>query len=210
MNESNYVITVGRMLGSGGAAMGQRLANRFGFTYINKELLVKVAEELEVPPENLEFVEERPTSIWNSLLSSGLCDMPYLSQECYVPTGRKLFETQSEILKKTAAASSCVIVGRCGAWLFQDHPRHISVFLHAPMSYRLKNVMAGSDMNEEQAVKAIERADKERSRYFSTFTGRKWLDLSLYDYAIDAGSVSDQELEQLIVDYVGTRFPELV
>ena len=44
----NYCITIGRQLGSGGSAIGKALANKFGFQYIDKEILMKAAEALDM------------------------------------------------------------------------------------------------------------------------------------------------------------------
>ena len=55
----------------------------------------------------------------------------------------------------------------------------------------------------------IEKADKARARYYNTYTGRKWLDLTGYDLCIDTGKLTDEQVKEVAVNYICTRFPEL-
>lgn len=209
MNINNYIITINRQLGSGGALVGRSLASEFGFKYIDKELLIRAAETLEIPEKSLEWIEEKNFSIWGGLLQTSVCDLPFIPDAIYMPTGSKLFETQTKIIEKVTDEQSCVVIGRCGSYLFRNHPKHISIFLHADQEHRierLKKVIGGS---EDKIKKAMEKADKERDRYYSTYTGRKWLDLREYDLAINTGEMSIDEIVKVLQDYVCNKFPEL-
>ena len=43
MNNKKYVITVGRQFGSGGHDIGQKLAEKLGIKFYDKELLLEAA-----------------------------------------------------------------------------------------------------------------------------------------------------------------------
>ena len=47
--------------------MGKAIAKHFGFRYIDKEILVKAAEVMNMTEENLEYVDEKNTAIWTTL-----------------------------------------------------------------------------------------------------------------------------------------------
>lgn len=209
MNVNNYVITIGRQLGSGGAEMGKELADYFGFQYLNKQIITRASEQLHIAEENLEWIEEKKFSIWGSLLQSSIVELPYIPEGCYMPTGRQLFETQTQILKKAAEESPCVIVGRCGSYLFRNHPRHISIFLRASEEYREERLVRTANVSTEQARKLMEKADKERARYYATYTGKKWLDLRQYDLCLNSGPLSMKQMEIAAIEYIGAKFPEL-
>ena len=50
---------------------------------------------------------------------------------------QNLFNYQAKIIKELAAQESCVIVGRCADFILRDRPDVVSVFVHAPMDYRI-------------------------------------------------------------------------
>lgn len=209
MNENNYVITIGRQLGSKGVYMGQRISEYFGFRYLDREILVRSAEMLHVPESKLKHVEEKSFSIWESFLQTSIYDSPYIPAYYYMPTGRQIFETQTEIIQKAADESSCVVVGRCGAHIFSEHPRHVSIFLHADKEYRIVNAARFLNISEEDARKEVEKTDKERSRYVRTYTGMNRTDLTQYDITIDVGKVGFEKAGDLLIEYICTRFPQL-
>lgn len=59
MMSKNYVITIGRQLGSGGAITGKAIADHFGFQYIDKEFLVIAAQNMDISAKRLEELDEK-------------------------------------------------------------------------------------------------------------------------------------------------------
>lgn len=55
----------------------------------------------------------------------------------------------------------------------------------------------------------MEKEDRERARYYNTFTGKKWLDLREYDFVLDTTPFTDEQIKELLVHYIKVRFPEL-
>lgn len=211
MKEYHHVITIGRQLGSGGSAMGKAIAEHFGFRYIDKEILVKAAERLELSEEELEMVDEKNSSVWGALAQTTAYDMPYVADAWYVPTSKKLFEVQTQIMKEAAEAGPCVIIGRCASYLFRHYEKHTSIFLQADMESRMARLekTLGKPVQGAKEKRHIEHEDRERARYFNTFTGKRWLDLRGYDFVLDTTYFTDQQIQEILFQYITTRFPEL-
>lgn len=211
MEKQHHVISIGRQLGSGGADMGKAIAEHLGFRYIDKEILIKAAKELDVPEENLEYVDEKSASVLSAMAKAAVYEMPYITDEWHVPTGKQLFETQTKIMKAIAGQGPCVIIGRCASYLFRNYSKHTSIFLHAKPEKRMERLAKtlGKPLNPEKDRKILEKSDKERARYYNTFTGRKWLDLKNYDFVLDTTPFSDEQIKELLLDYITAKFPEL-
>lgn len=211
MKEYHHVITIGRQLGSGGSAMGKAIAEHFGFRYIDKEILVKAAERLELSEDELEMVDEKNSSIWGALAQATAYDMPYVADAWYVPTSKKLFETQTQIMREAAEDGPCVIIGRCASHLFRNYEKHASIFLQADMESRMVRLekTLGKTVKGEKERKHIEHEDRDRARYFNTFTGKKWMDLREYDLVLDTTPFTDEQIQEILFQYITTRFPEL-
>ncbi|MCI8646955.1 MAG: cytidylate kinase-like family protein [Firmicutes bacterium] len=211
MKEQHHVISIGRQLGSGGSAMGRAIAEHFGFRYIDKEILVKAAERLELSEESLELIDERNSSIWGALAQIAVYDMPYVADAWYTPTSKQLFETQTQIMREAAEEGPCVIIGRCASYLFRNYEKHTSIFLQADMDSRMARLekTLKKPVKGTRKRKHIEHEDRERARYFNTFTGKKWLDLRGYDLVLDTTYFTDEQIEEILFQYITARFPEL-
>ncbi len=90
---SPFIITISRQLGSGGAYVGQQLANNLNILYANREIISQAAKQLSLLEEDLESWDEKIISFWQSLLKSyaiGAQDS-YISPQFIAPTDRVLF-----------------------------------------------------------------------------------------------------------------------
>lgn len=211
MKTDNIVITIGRQAGSGGSMAGKAIAERFGFNYIDKQFLVKAAEKLHNSRERLEMVDEK-SPLWAALAQNVMNDTPYIiSESYYVPTSTQLFNTQTQIMKEAAEQAPCVIIGRCASHLFRNYPKHVSIFLQADMESRMARLERALNIpaDMEKKRKHLEKEDKERARYYNKFTGKKWLDLTEYDFVLDTTPFTDEQIQSIIFDFIMTRFPEL-
>ena len=211
MESNNYIITIGRQLGSGGSSLGKRLAEHFGFRYIDKEILVKAAEKMHLSEDALKDVDEKSTSIWAMLAQTAAYEVPYIAEEWYVPTSNQLFKMQTQIMEDAVAEGPCVIIGRCASHLFRDCEKHTSIFLQASDEARMERLKRrqGEHKTRRELEKLMEKMDKERAKYYNLYTGKKWLDLREYDFVLDTTAFTDDQVEEILVNYMETRFPEL-
>lgn len=206
MMSANYVITISRQAGSGGTILGKGLAKHFGFYYLDNEVLKSRAREW-----NREQTDEwiGSPSMGRSFLTPNLGGLPYLSDTWMITTDANLFRAESEIMKQTAEKGSCIITGRCGAYLFREQEKHVSLFLYADEASRIGRLERELSFSHDKAKKVIDRVDKERARYYSRHTGEKWLDMTGYDLCIDTGKLPEEEVKRLAIHYIEARFPQL-
>ena len=64
------VITIGRQYGAGGEAVGRMVANQLGAELVDAKFFVEVARRLELPPDEVERLEEVPGSFLNRVLQA--------------------------------------------------------------------------------------------------------------------------------------------
>lgn len=190
------VITISRQFGSGGADIGQNLAVRLNFLYLDRDIVTQTAKKLFVSPEKLQSIDERHHRIGTII--------PTLFS--YTPTSQEIYETQSKIILKTVEKQSVVIVGRAGNYVLRNHPRHISIFLHADIAFRQHRIEEIYKMSPAEALKFIETTDKNRLKYVRTFTRQDITDARNYNLSIDTGVVGLDAAEEIIVSYINTRY----
>ncbi|MEL7659168.1 MAG: cytidylate kinase family protein, partial [Bacillota bacterium] len=98
VNDYPLVITISRQLGSGGAYLGQKLAEKMNMLYFDREIIKKVAEKLGLITENLEWCDEKVISRWQSIMNS----MTYVQNALYsppeyvIPSSKEIFEAETD------------------------------------------------------------------------------------------------------------------
>ena len=202
-----FVISVGRQFGSGGRVLAQALAKELGIDYYDKELLIKAADHSGISPRFFEKNDEKFPSFLQGLFSFTMGGTPM----CYYTgtgaiTDDSLYKAVSDFLQSESKKNSFVVVGRTADYILRDHPRMVSIFLHAPMDECVKRIMGRSkDLTPEKAAQIAKRTNKWRSEYYNFFTDKEWGHASSYDLTIDTSRVSIPQAVSLIKSYLSMR-----
>ena len=134
---------------------------------------------------------------------------PYLYQGVYegnyhvirgLPTSEVLFTLQSHEMKRIAKEKDCVFVGRCADVVLRDSDvQLLRVFVSAPEEQRVCRKMEQEGLALSSAKRLVAKMDKQRRKYYESYTGQKWGDPHNYDLNIDTGEVSISQAVDLIV-----------
>lgn len=203
-----FVITITRMLGSGGADIGKKLATELNILYLDREIVSEAAKELYALEEDVAELDERPTSIWQSIFeaSAVINETVHIAPRFFVPTDRLVFDSESEIIERTAKERSAVVIGRCGSHVLRNHPRHISIFLNGELAFRRNHVEKLYSLNAKDAIKMVEKSDKIGSNYHKQFTGHELFDLRQYTICLDTSKIGIHECADIILKYAEQKF----
>ena len=195
----NMIITIGRQFGSGGHQVGRKLAKELGRKIYDKELLKLVAEESGICEKVLENYDEKPTS---SLLYSIVMDV-YPSMN-YVGTtlNQQIYQAQYDAIRRLGERESCVIVGRGADYILRDCKDLTSVFVHAPLDFRVKRVAEFEHITEAKARDMVIKADKKRASFYNFQTEKKWGAVDSYNLAVDTSDLGIDGAVKLIQQYI--------
>ena len=197
-----FHITIARQLGSGGSELGQRIACRLGFAYMNHLILEQAADELEMNESDLAHREEKIQSIWERIMppfTIGCPEQMMFSPQLLTVSDERLIEAEKRVLLRLASMGSCVIVGRCGFHLLADNAVLFNIFVHASKRFRIERVRKYYNAKDlESAEEMIESSDHNRERYVKRISGRSWYDARNYHLSIDMSQVGFDESEEMI------------
>lgn len=207
--KEKYVITIGRQFGSGGREIGRIVANKLGIKYYDKELLAEAAKESGVNTEFFEASDEKSPNIFAHsnlwAFNIGYSIGNFFSADISF-SDDKLYQAQSEVIKKFAELSPCVIVGRSADYVLREHPCLISIFISASEEACVKRVIERCDCNnEEEALLLIEKKNKLRSNYYNFYCDKEWGNATSYDLCIDSSKITSEQAADIIVEYVKKR-----
>ena len=210
-----YVIVIGRKYGSGGRAIGEALAKKLGIPLYDKTILGMVAEEQKISDERLREMDEylnahRFTNIglqakkalfnpgnWFETNPEGIIDR------------EKVFEWQSDVIRRLAEKGPCIIVGRCADYVLRDNPGLISIFVTAPLKVReerIARLYPNIPQEKYQTYRQyVNQTDRLRSHYYNYHTGKDWGDIANYELVIDSSKLGIDATADLLEHYVKCR-----
>jgi cytidylate kinase len=214
MNKNEkFVITLNRELGSGGRTIGRLIAERLGVPFYDKALINALEEKYGLTPDEIERMKGRSHSWWADFkramnIGAELNAKQYSNYQIDAEklpdalSTDEIFATEQEVLRGIAADESCVIAGRCGFYVFREHPNHLSILIQASMESRVARLASKRDITPEKARDIIEHVDKMRENYVNKYTGTSRYDTRNYDLVLRVDGKTEEELADIIMQYI--------
>lgn len=204
----NYAITIARGFGSGGKEIGTKLAQRLGIPCYEHQILKLASEESGLNEALFGRVDEK---LSGSHLSKMLQKIPFTSvvspQDKRFESDINLFNIQAEIIRKLAATTSFIVLGKCADYVLKDCDNVVSFYVEAPRSACVKSIINKMGVSEAQAHKLISKTDKYRADYYKYYTGGNyWTNPVNYDMTLNSDRIGRNECVDLIEHYVRTKF----
>ncbi|MBE6269618.1 MAG: cytidylate kinase-like family protein [Prevotella ruminicola] len=185
--KEKFVITISRQFGTGGHEIGAEIARRLGVKLLDKQILNEVAKRTQAVEDAMEKIEARNplwrddfTNFYRNYMAKAEYDGAEQDQ-----TSHELFEAQCQAIKMIAQKESCVIVGRCGFYIFKDHPNALKIFVHSTEECRKRRIAEKYGLDLRDAAAMVVDNDYSRELYTKTFTGCEWFDARNYDVSLD-------------------------
>ncbi|MBQ7739686.1 MAG: cytidylate kinase-like family protein [Eubacterium sp.] len=196
--KDHYIIAIGRQFVSGGRQIGHMLADKLGIDFYDSNNLREEAKKLGIEDGIFDLFDEKPT---RSFLFSVVMD-PYAIDSA-VNSG-KVIEAQRKVIQAASEKGPCVIVGRRADKILEDTKGKnvLSVFIAADMEDRVARFLEREDMNEKQAVKFIEKKDRERASYYNYFFDGKWGRADNYSMCFSTSRMTKEKIVDIICDYL--------
>lgn len=205
----NFVVTIGRQMGSGGRELGRLLAERLGVEFYDKRLLLNAAQKSGLLPEIIERDDERAPSRLGGGFAFGAGGFFGTGAVGGYMGDDVVYRAQSDMIRELGESKSCVIVGRTADYVLREHPHCISIFVHAPEETCVRRVLSrGDKANESKARSLCRKVNKLRASYYNFYTDRTWGDASTYDLTVNSALLPMERLADLLADYVRLRLAQ--
>ena len=180
------VVTIARMYGSGGNAVGEAVAHRLGCPCYSRLIIDQTARQMGYTPE---FVEENEQNISTARLWELIFTDHGIPASMNPSKDDAIFVSQSRTVRELAHRGPCVIIGRLGNWILRDNPHVLRVFVASDKDFAVKQVAAQLHVSEEEASRKIDRVNTGRANHYWQYTGRQWTDIGGYDLVVNTDRV---------------------
>lgn len=202
--KNNYVINIGRQLGSGGREVGEKLAKRLGIAFYDKELLKLASEESGLCHECFEKADERASKGFAGMMLG--MRIPFIS-EGTIPLAScldndSLFKVQSDVIRQLAEKNSCLFVGRCADYILREHPRCVNIFISASNEDRIERISKKSGVTRQEAIHLMEKADKQRAEYYNFYSNKRWGRAETYHLCINSSQLGIEATVDFIEAFI--------
>jgi cytidylate kinase len=185
------IITIARLCGCGALQVGESLAKHYGIPFYPRQTLMQFAQEKGVLTEMDDFFEERPVDELLTAISSEMSD---------TRSGRT--DKPLKTLFNLIGTKDCIIIGRCGNYIFRHRPDLTSVFLKGALDTRIANIQKENNLSLRDARDFVNDADERRVRYHNFYTGLRWGNASDYDICLASCRLGTEQTAEMIERYI--------
>ena len=194
---NNVILTVAREYGSGGRYVAKLVAEKLNLKFYDKELIKIISDESGL---SAAYIEENEQNIHGNLLSS--FNTQYYNN---LSNDDNLFIAESKAIKKVAEKGGCVIVGRCSNHILKDQKNVINIFLYSDDENKVKRAVKYYGLEEEKALKEINRINKNREKHYHYYTHEKWKNINNYDLCINVDLLGTEETANYIAKFIKNK-----
>jgi cytidylate kinase len=190
-------VTISHEMGAGGPEIGQQVAARLGYRYVDHDLISDAAHRYGLLEEKLSHLDESKPSLF----------------ERFDAETRRYITALQTALFDFAEQDRVVLMGRGGQWLLRGVAHVLRVRVMAPFELRVKRLTAklsgsmGEQASPRTVTEMIRRDDTEKTGRMRYLYEVDLADPSLYDLVINTEKVAMASAVELIATLVGR--PEL-
>lgn len=189
---NNIIVTIAREYGSGGRYVAKLLAEKLGVKFYDKDLIKIASDESGL---SASYIEQNEQNIHANLLSS--FNTQYYNN---LSNDDNLFIAESKAIEELAENGACVIVGRCANHILKNKDNVINVFLYSDDESKVKRAVKYYGLKEKDALKEINKINKNREKHYNYYTNGKWKDINNYDLSINVDKLGVEKTAEVIAE----------
>ncbi len=178
------VLTISRELGSGGDAIGKKVAEDLSWELLDIEGFAAAARSYGYVRDELEKVDER---------SPGLIDRFFRDRQLVY------LDIMRAIVYECALRDNYVILGRGGNSILAGIPGVFRSRIVAPDETRQKRIVSNEGISGTMADEFLRHNDQERKSYTRYFFDAKWGDPGDFDLVLNTGLFEEDAVASMLV-----------
>lgn len=196
------IVTVSRTTGAYGEAVGQLVADRLNFRYVDDDIIVQAAERAGVSAAELAAAESpRPLllriieSFGAAAIGSPEAVMAGVNTIDLPPATERLIEA---VVRETAAAGKVVIVAHAAAIPLAGTRGLLRVEVTASEDTRAGRIAEAQSLSKKDAEKEVRNSDKARAEYLQRFYKVSNERPTLFDLVINTDVLSAEQAATVV------------
>ena len=199
------VITISRQFGAGGKTLGKMVADKFGYTFADSEIIKSVAEMANVSTHFVETVEKEAGGKFSRFISKMVSkplvervlkdERGYIDEEIYL-------DYLVLIIAQMGDDGNVVILGRGSQYILNDLPDAYHVLLIDEFENRVQFMKKYYDLSKSRATQAVRGEDKRRKNLYQKLGKTDYDNSSLYHLVLNMNKVNLEQALKLVCNLV--------
>ncbi len=195
------VITISRQFGAGGITLGKMIAEKFGYTFADTEIIKMVAEMANVSTNFVETVEKEAGGKFSKFISKTVSkplvgrilkdERGYIDEEIYL-------DYLVLIIAQMADDGDVVILGRGSQYILNDHPDAYHILLIDTFENRVRFMQKNYDLSKGRATQVVKNEDKRRVNLYRKLGKSDYDNPDLYHLVLNMSRISHDKALELI------------
>lgn len=194
------LITISRQHGTGGSLMAEKLAQRFNYTFLHRDIVDRICAESGYKKRIVESLDEHSKSqlqVWVESIVTGM----QIDQSDYM---RHLLQ----IIYSVSRLGGVVVVGR-GANFLIGKNRGFHARVVGSRDFRIANLVKYEKMSPDGAAESVDRFDRQRADFVRQVTHKDINDPLGYDLVINNEFVATDSAVNLLATAAMDKFEQL-
>ena len=208
------VVCISRTIAAGGESIGQAIAQRLGFHYVDEQIIEKAARQAQVDPALVAAAEHRQPLLQRLLdkmaLGAELAGTVTLATgvpfDVFVPSPTAYRATPDDLrvliraaIHEVARAGRAVIVAHAASMALGGMEGVLRVLVTASPETRARRLAAAQASGAAEATAAVASSDRERRDYLNSFYKIKEELPTHYDVVINTDVLTGEQAVDVIL-----------
>ena len=199
------VITISRQFGAGGITLGKMIADKFGYTFADTEIIKMVAEMANDSTRFVETVEKEAGGKFSKFIKKTVSkplverilkdEHGYIDEEIYL-------DYLVLIIAQMADDGDVVILGRGSQYILNDHPDAYHILLIDTFANRVRFMQKHYELSPARATQVVKNEDKRRLNLYKKLGKTDYDNPELYHLVLNMNRVHLEKALELICDLV--------
>jgi cytidylate kinase len=217
------VVCISRTIAAGGEAVGEIVASRLGFRYVDEEIISRAANQAQVDAKLVAAAEQRKplldrlldklptahdvagavtlsTGVPVDIFTGGVVEYRAVSDDMRVVIRAAIHEV--------AQAGQAVIVAHAASMALAGSEGVLRVLVTASAAVRAERLVAAQGLAKPAAETAVASSDRDRREYLKRFYGVKEELPTHYDLVLNTDVLPAEQAAAIIVAAAGSGGPE--
>jgi len=205
--DSMAVITISRQFGAGGITLGKMIAEKFGYTFADTDIIKMVAEMANVSTHFVETVEKEAGGKFSKFISRTVSkplverilkdEHGYIDEEIYL-------DYLVLIIAQMGDDGDVVILGRGSQYILNDHPDAYHILLIDTFENRVRFMQKHYDLSQGRATQVVKGEDKRRFNLYKKLGKTDYDNPDLYHLVLNMNRIHLDKALQLVTDLVSS------
>ena len=201
------VITISRQFGAGGITLGKMIAEKFGYTFADTEIIKMVAEMANVSTHFVETVEREAGGKFAKFISKTVSkplverilkdERGYIDEEIYL-------DYLVLIIAQMGDDGNVVILGRGSQYILNDLPDAYHVLLIDTFENRVRFIQKNYELSQGRASQAVKNEDKRRVNLYKKLGKTDYDNPDLYHLVLNMARIRLDKALQLVTNLVNS------